>query len=171
MKMLKSWLTTILGTVAILGTAPVYAATQPDPIHIDIPVHFKNNEAYVVFNLDHPAFVGDHPVGMLYMHLLADHMKAMGTKGKIIGVFHGPAAYMVLNDKAYDEARHVTTGNPYAQLVAGLEKQGVQIEECGYSMKVHHWGNANLLPGVLVNSGAIGRITQLVQEGYVQIQP
>ena len=139
MKMLKSWLTTILGTVAILGAAPVYAATQPDPIHIDIPVHFKNNEAYVVFNLDHPAFVGDHPVGMLYMHLLADHMKAMGTKGKIIGVFHGPAAYMVLNDKAYDEARHVTTGNPYAQLVAGLEKQGVQIEECGYSMKVHPW--------------------------------
>jgi hypothetical protein len=38
-------------------------------------------------------------------------------------------------------------------------------------MKANHWGNANLLPGVKVNAGAIGRIVQLVQDSYVMIQP
>ena len=171
MKIFRSSLVTILSMLAFAVASPVYAATQPDPIHIDIQDHFKNNEANVVFNLDHPAFAGDYPFGMMYMHLLAENMKKMGAKGKIIGVFHGPAAYMTLNDKTYDEVRKVKTGNPYSQLIANLQKEGVQIEECGYSMKVHHWGNANLLPGVVVNSGAIGRIIELVQDGYVQIQP
>lgn len=150
-------------------TFAAQAAPDANPIHVDVPVVLKH--ANVVFNMDHLAFAGDLPFGMNYMHLLADRMKKMGTTGKIIGVFHGPAAYMTLNDKAYDAARHVKTGNPYAPLIAGLQKQGVQIEECAVSMKAHHWGNANLLPGVLVNSGAVGRIIQLVQEGYVQIQP
>ena len=35
----------------------------------------------------------------------------------------------------------------------------------------HDWVNADLLPGVKVDTGAIGRLIQLVQEGYVQIQP
>jgi hypothetical protein len=38
-------------------------------------------------------------------------------------------------------------------------------------MKVQHWGNADLLPGIKVNTGAVGRLIQLVQDGYVQIQP
>jgi intracellular sulfur oxidation DsrE/DsrF family protein len=52
-----------------------------------------------------------------------------------------------------------------------LLKQGVQIEECAVSMSAHGWSNEDLLLGVKVNTGAAGRIIQLVQEGYVQIQP
>ena len=52
-----------------------------------------------------------------------------------------------------------------------LMKQGVQIEECAVSMKSHAWGNEDLLPGVKVNTGALGRLIQLAQEGYAQIQP
>jgi intracellular sulfur oxidation DsrE/DsrF family protein len=47
----------------------------------------------------------------------------------------------------------------------------VQIEECAVSMENHHWLNDDLLPGVKVHSGAIARLIQLVQEGYVQIHP
>ncbi|MCE5330057.1 hypothetical protein LLG07_06980 [bacterium] len=50
----------------------------------------------------------------------------MKTKGQIIGVFHGDAAYMTLNDEAYNTYRKVTTGNPYKELIAELIKQGVQ---------------------------------------------
>jgi len=39
------------------------------------------------------------------------------------------------------------------------------------SMKNHKWVNEDLLPGVKVSRGAVGRIIQLVQQGYVQIQP
>jgi intracellular sulfur oxidation DsrE/DsrF family protein len=138
-------------------------------IHVDIPVVLE--KANVVFNMDHLTFAGDLPVGINYMYLLANRFKEMKTKGQIIGVFHGDAAYMTLNDEAYNAYRKVTTGNPYKELIAELIKQGVQIEECAVSMKNHTWGNGDLLPEVKVHSGAVGRLIQLIQEGYVQIQP
>lgn len=138
-------------------------------VHIDVPVTLK--QANVVFNMDHLAFSGDMPVGIKYMHLLAKRYKEQNIKGKIIGIFHGKAAYMTLNDKAYNAFRGITTGNPYKGLIAELLKQGIQIEECAVSMKGHHWTNEDLLPGVKVNTGAVIRLIQLVQEGFVQIEP
>lgn len=150
-------------------TAASTVAQAAAEIKVDIPVVLK--DAKVVFNMDHAAFTGDMPVGLKYMHLMAGRFKDMGTNGKIIGVFHGEAAYMTLNDAAYNAYRNVTTGNPYKELIAGLLKEGVQIEECAVAMTAHHWRNQDLLPGVKVNGGAVLRIVQLVQEGYVQIQP
>lgn len=138
-------------------------------IHVDIPVVL--NTANVVFNIDHLAFAGDMPVGIHDMHLLANRFTEVDTQGHIVGVFHGDAAYMTLNDEAYNAYRHVNTGNPYKRLVAELIDQGVQIEECAVSMDAHHWLNRDLLPAVKIHSGAIGRLIQLIQEGYVQIHP
>jgi intracellular sulfur oxidation DsrE/DsrF family protein len=47
----------------------------------------------------------------------------------------------------------------------------VQIEECAQTMKANQWRNEDLLPDVKVNAGANFRIVQLVQEGFVQLQP
>jgi intracellular sulfur oxidation DsrE/DsrF family protein len=138
-------------------------------IVVEIPVVLE--KANVVFNMDHLAFAGDVPVGMSYMLLLTNRFREMNTKGQIVGVFHGDAAYMTLNDEAYNAYRKVITGNPYKGLLAELLKQGVQIEECVVSMKNHAWGTEGLLPGVKVNAGAVGRLIQLTQEGFVQIQP
>jgi len=138
-------------------------------IVVEIPVVLE--KANVVFNMDHLAFAGDVPVGIIYMHLLTNRFGEMNTKGQIVGVFHGDAAYMTLNDEAYNAYRKVITGNPYKGLLAELLKQGVQIEECVVSMKNHAWGTEDLLPGVKVNAGAVGRLIQLTQEGFVQIQP
>lgn len=163
----------VLLLIGFAAPAPASASDNDDaagpPIHIEIPVVLK--KANVVFNMDHLAFTGDLPVGINYMHLLAMRFKEQGTKGQIIGIFHGDAAYMTLNDKAYNAYRHISTGNPYKGLIAELLKQGVQIEECAVSMKGHKWGNQDLLPGVKVNSGAVSRLVQLIQEGYVQMQP
>jgi len=139
------------------------------PIRIDIPVVLE--QADVVFNMDHLAFAGDMPVGMNYMRLLSGRFKEMNTKGEIIAIFHGDAAYMTLNDRAYNTYRKVSTGNPYKELIAGLLRSGVQIEECAVSMKNHQWGNEDLLTGIKVNSGAVSRLIQLTQKGFVQIEP
>jgi intracellular sulfur oxidation DsrE/DsrF family protein len=156
-----------------LPTAPLAAevksAQWEHAIQIDVPV--KLEKANVVFNMDHLAFAGDMPVGIKYMHLLANRYKKTNMQGQIIGIFHGDAAYMTLNDKAYNAYRAVSTGNPYKELIAELIKQGVQIEECAVSMKSHTWVNEDLLPGVKVNTGAVIRLIQLMQEGYEQIQP
>jgi intracellular sulfur oxidation DsrE/DsrF family protein len=66
--------------------------------------------------------------------------------------------------------RSVTTGNPYKGLLADLMKRGVRVELCGATAKAHNYGNADLLPGIKVNTDAMARLTQLSEEGFVQIK-
>lgn len=150
--------------------APGIKDIQAEPvIQIDIPVKLK--KANIVFNISQVDFSGDIPTGIKYMQLLATRFKEMRTQGRIIGIFHGHAAYLIVNDKAYNTYRLTETGNPHKKLIMTLIEQGIQIEACAVSMKNNGWSNEDLLPGVKVNAGAIGRLIQLVQEGYVQIQP
>jgi intracellular sulfur oxidation DsrE/DsrF family protein len=48
-------------------------------------------------------------------------------------------------------------------------KRGVKVELCGATAKAHNWGNEDLLPGITVNTDAMARTTQLVQQGFVKI--
>jgi intracellular sulfur oxidation DsrE/DsrF family protein len=157
-----------VGSQLYLAAVGQEAWAQPT-IRIDIPVTLK--QANVVFNVSHLDFVGDIPAGIKYMNFLATEYKQKGTQGRIIGIFHGTGAYLTLNDKAYNAYRLAETGNPYKNLLVSMLEQGVQIEACAVSMKSNGWGNEDLLPGVKVNAGAIGRLIQLVQEGYIQMEP
>jgi len=158
-----------LGAAGLARVTGAPDAKQENPIHVDIPI--KLEKANVVFNLDHANFTGDLPLGIKSMSQLAKRFKEMGVEGQIIGVFHSEAAYLTLNDTAYNAHRHVTAGNPHKGLLAELMREGVKLEECAVSMKRNHWRNDDLLPGVKVNGGAVLRVIQLVQQGYVQIQP
>jgi intracellular sulfur oxidation DsrE/DsrF family protein len=150
------------------------AEAQGNPaLHIDIPV--KLDKAHVVFDIGHLVINGDMPFFLGDMDLLASDLSDSNVKGEVIAVFHGDAAYLVLNDASYNANRHVQTGhpvqtgNPYAKLIAGLMEQGVQIELCGATAAANHWGNADLLPGVMVNTDAMARVTQLEQKGFTLI--
>jgi intracellular sulfur oxidation DsrE/DsrF family protein len=142
-------------------------------LHIDIPV--KLEKAKVVFDIGHLVLNGDVPFFTGDMDLLATDLKDWNLKGEVIAVFHGDAAYLVLNDDAYNANRHVqtghpvNTGNPYAKLLKELMEQGVQIELCGATAAANHWGNADLLPGVKVNTNAMVRVTELEQKGFTLI--
>ena len=142
--------------------------TEPT-IRIDVPV--KLETANVVFNMNHFVMRADMPVGLRYMDTMSKAFKENNTKGQIIGIFYSEAAHFTLNDKAYNAARGVSTGNPYKALIADLISRGVQVEECGESMKQHKWSNDDLLPGVKVNTAAVQRLIQLEQQGFVQVQP
>ena len=50
-----------------------------------------------------------------------------------------------------------------------LMARGVQVELCGAAAKVHGWANADLIPGIKINTDAMARIAQLVKEGFVKI--
>lgn len=169
----KKWLLTMVVFVfssASLGAvwaAKTAFAKSDAPLHIDIPV--KLDKAKVVVDMGHAAFVGDMPFFFGDMHLLASDTSGVNPPAQIITVFHGDAAYLILNDDAYNANRHVQTGNPYGKIIAGLMQQGVQFELCGATAAANHWGNANLLPGVKVNTNAMVRVTQLEQEGYTLI--
>ena len=163
----------VFGVLALLlagfGGAPPLSGAEPEPaIRVDLPVTLKTPR--VVFNLDLPVFSGDLPTGFRHMAMLAKRFKAVNPDGEIIGILHGEMAYLALNDHAYNAFRQVTTGNPCQGALADLLKQGVRIESCANSMKARHWGNADLLPGIKVIGGALERLIQLVQDGYVQIE-
>jgi intracellular sulfur oxidation DsrE/DsrF family protein len=74
-----------------------------------------------------------------------------------------------VRDNARIRRLDATIGNPYKDLVADLMRRGVKFELCGATAKAHGWGNADLLPGIPVNTDAMSRTTQLVQEGFVKI--
>ena len=138
-------------------------------LRVDIPVNIQ--AAKVVFNMDRAVFRGDEPVGLNFMRVMREQFHADGANPQIIAVFHGEAGYMLLNDAAYDRVRYWQHGNPYKDQIAMLQQAGVEFEECGETMLVDGWQNSDLLPGVKVNTSANLRIIQLVQQGYVQIQP
>jgi predicted peroxiredoxin len=148
--MKNSILSLAAGSLLLLSSAiSLHAedAAAAQPLKIDIPVDLK--EAKVVFNMDHPAFAGDASIGLTYMKLMTQNFDRSKTK------------WTIKSDK----------GNPYKEAIADLQKTGIELEECGQTARSNNWTNADLLPNIKVNAGANLRITQLVQEGYVQLQP
>ena len=137
------------------------------PLHIDIRVRLT--DVNVVFSVSALSFEGDLPASIFHMRLIKNDIAEWGAKSEIIAVFHTNAGHVTLHDEAYNSDRNIVTGNPCKDLLADLQKRGAQVELCGATAKAHGWGNEDLLPGIKVNTDAMARTTQLVQEGFVKI--
>jgi intracellular sulfur oxidation DsrE/DsrF family protein len=142
-------------------------ATAEKPLRIDIPVRLR--ELRIAFSIADLAFEGDLPASIFHLQLIANDIADWKAEAQVIAVFHTNAGHVTLHDDAYNAERSVATGNPYKQLLVGLMKRGVEVELCGATAAVHKWGNGDLLPGIKVNTDAMARMSQLVQEGFVQI--
>ena len=137
------------------------------PLHIDIPVRLT--DVKVVFSIGSLSYEGDLPASIFHMRLIENDIAQWSARSSIIAVFHTNAGHVTLHDQAYNSDRNIATGNPYKDLVADLQERGLQVELCGATAKVHGWGNEDLLPGIRVNTDAMARTTQLVQEGFVKM--
>jgi intracellular sulfur oxidation DsrE/DsrF family protein len=137
------------------------------PLHIDIPVNLSN--VRMVFSIGALAMEGDRPALIFHLQLIENDITDWNAESKVIAVFHTNAGHVTLHDNAYNADRNIATGNPYKRLIGDPQKRGVQIELCGATAKAHNWGNADLLPGIKVNTDAMARTTQLVQQGFVKI--
>ena len=142
-------------------------AIAEKPLHIDIPVQLR--ELRIAFSIADLAFEGDLPASIFHLQLIANDIADWKAKAQVIAVFHTNAGHVTLHDEAYNAERTVATGNPYKQLLTELMKRGVEVELCGATATVHKWGNGDLLPGIKVNTDAMARMSQLAQEGFVQI--
>ena len=138
------------------------------PLHIDIPT--KLDQAKVVVDFGHAVYLGVTLFALGYINLLADNLREWNAKGQIVTVFHGDAAYLILNDETYNSNRHVATGNPYKKILNGLMEKCVQLELCGASAKGNYWGNARHqgqleCDGSSDSAGVAGRHTNLPLKG------
>lgn len=138
--------------------------TQEKTLHIDIPV--KLTEVKVVFSIASLSFEGDLPESLFHLQLIENDIFNWKAKSQVVAVFHTNAGHVTLHDQAYNHDRNVATGNPYKKLVT---ERGVQVKLCGATAKAHGWGNADIIPGIKINTDAMARTTQLVQEGFVKI--
>ena len=136
-------------------------------LHIDVAVNL--DEVRIVFSIGSLALEGDLPASIFHMKLILDDIGNWSAKSELVAVFHTTAGHVTLNDTAYNAARNIETGNPYRLLVVDLVRRGVKIELCGATAKVCGWGNEDLLPNVKVNTDAMARTTQLVQQGFIKI--
>jgi intracellular sulfur oxidation DsrE/DsrF family protein len=142
-------------------------STTKKPLFIDVPV--KLAEVKMVFSIGALSFEGDLPASIFHMQLIEADSADWAVKAQVVAVFHTNAGHVTLHDEAYNVDRNISTGNPYKGLVADLMSRGAQVELCGATAKVHKWGNEDLLHGVKVNTDAMARTTQLVQQGFVKI--
>lgn len=136
-------------------------------LRIDIPV--KLAEVKNVFSIASLSFEGDLPATLFHLKLLMDDVDAWNASAQVVAVFHTNAGHVTLHDKSYDRDRNIDTGNPYKGLLASLMDRGVQIELCGATAQAHGWTNADTLAGVQINTDAMARTTELVQQGFVKI--
>jgi intracellular sulfur oxidation DsrE/DsrF family protein len=137
------------------------------PLHIDIPV--KLEDVKTVYSVASLSFEQDMPASLFHLGLIADDVADWGATSEIVVVFHTNAGHVTLHDQAYNADREIENGNPYKNLVKSLQDKGVRVELCGATAKVHHYGNDDLLPGIKINTDAMSRTTELVQDGYVKI--
>jgi intracellular sulfur oxidation DsrE/DsrF family protein len=137
------------------------------PLRIDIPVALK--DVKTVYSVGGLTFEGDLPASLFHLQLITNDIAESNAQSDVIAVFHTNAGHVTLHDVAYNADRNIATGNPYKNLVADLMKRGVRVELCGATAKAHGWSNADLLPGIKVNTDAMARTTQLVQQGFVKI--
>jgi intracellular sulfur oxidation DsrE/DsrF family protein len=142
-------------------------SAQNRTINIDIPVDLK--EVKNVFSIAALSFEGDLPASLFHLGLIMDDISAWKARSHVIVVFHTNAGHATLIDQEYNRDRNVSTGNPYRGLVQDLMARGVNVELCGATAHAHGWGNADTISGIKINTDAMARTTQLVQEGYVKI--
>jgi len=142
-------------------------ASSDKPLQIDIPV--KLDDVKAVFSVAALAFQGDLPASIIHLQRITSDIADWGATSEVVAIFHTDAGHVTLHDTAYNAERHIGTGNPYKELIAGLMSRGMHVELCGATARIHHWGNEDLLPGIKVNSDAGARMIQLVQQGFVKI--
>lgn len=137
------------------------------PLRIEIPVILT--DVKTVFSIGALAFEGDLPAPLFHLQLITDDVSDWDAMSDVVAVFHTNAGHVALHDDAYNSDRNIFTGNPYKGMVRDLIVRGVRIELCGATAKAHGWGNSDLLPDIKVNTDAMARTIQLVQQGYIKI--
>lgn len=132
------------------------------------PLTVESNIA-VVCRLDQDEWKDGVGAGLLSIRKLIEHYGSIGVSPNelhISAVFHGSAAYWLLNDKPYQAFAKDGSGNPNKSLIRELDDLGVSIELCAETMKERGWTKADILPEVRIVVGASSRIIDLQLQGY-----
>ncbi len=110
------------------------------------------------------AVADENKVGFA-LNNIRNHIKGVGGPDnvEIILVVHGPGLKAFHDMQATEKVK---------QRVSSLQKEGVQFNACGNTMRAQAVETDELIPGfVRVDQGGVVRIAELQQQGYLHIRP
>jgi hypothetical protein len=116
----------------------------------------------VAFSVPALTFEGDLPASIFHMQLLKTDAEAWTADAEIVAVFHTNAGHVTLNDQALRAQCRDWKSLPHTDRRAARtwRSRPAVRRDCEGSQV----GNADLLPGIDVNTDAMARMTQLVQD-------
>ena len=138
---------------------------------IEITKHKNIRVAYDVKDDVWEAGVGK---ALYYVRGLLIAYQSMGVSPEqlhISIIMHGPTAYWLLNNSAYQvRSDDPFDYNPNDHIVQELLALGVSVEICNSTMKSKGWSGKDLLPGVTIVHDAYTRLIDLQQQKYAYIK-
>jgi intracellular sulfur oxidation DsrE/DsrF family protein len=157
----------------LCGIAPVFAAPSPAQPTDIIGVQ-KRTDIKVVYDEKDDVWEAGIGKGLYYLRGLLESYKALGVPQDQLHIhimLHGPTAYWLLNDQAYQrDKKDPFTYNPNSRVVAELIQHGVSVEICNVTMRAKGFTAEDLLPGVVIVHDAYTRLIDLQQRGYAYIR-
>ena len=164
--------TTSLHTIVhalCLFSAAALSAAEPTPAAIPLQVRKNLLVAYQV--TDDTQHEGVNK-GLFYARKLIDTYEKQGIAADQVHlhlVFHGTGIAAVVNDAARKRLGSEKP-NPNSEILAALNKRGVQIELCENTMQQKGVAATELMPGVKLVIGAFPRLIDLQLQGYAYIK-
>ena len=169
-------------TLAIIGfsamlSAPINCSAEDDPFALKQPTVVqiqKRKSIHVAYDIKDDVLSAGIGKGLYYVRGLLESYKSMGVPQDqlhISVVLHGDAAYMLLQEEAFQQNENDPFAyNPNTQVVQQLLDHGVSVEICHSTMKSKGWGADEILPGVTIVHDAYTRLIDLQQRGYSYIR-
>ena len=147
--------------------------TSLAPIHPFITLD-NRNDIKVVYDVKDDVWEAGVGKALFFVRGLLESYKSMGIKAdklNISVILHGPTAYWLLNEAAYQIHKSDPFDyNPNEKIVGELLALGVSVEICNATMKAKKWTDKDLLPSVIVVHDAFTRLIDLQSRQYAYIR-
>jgi len=160
----------MLASAATAGPGDAAAPAGDDRPVIDIE---HKGPIKVVFQITTADMKEGVSKGLFYVNKLHNAYVAAGVDPDqldIRAVFHGDGAAHLLTNEAWNRVKNESTGNPSADLIAKMTKNGVHVELCDGRRAENGWAKSDVHPDVLLVKGAFLRVIDLQQSGYAYIR-
>ena len=173
MHALKNFILLLISVTSIslshAALAEIAQASQYPIINIE-----KRQDIRVAYDAKDDDWEAGVGKALYYVRGLLESYKSMGVSPNqlhISIVLHGPTAYWLLNNPAYQaRSDDPFDYNSNETIVRELVAHGVSVEICNSTMKAKGWTGKDLLPGVTIVHDAYTRLIDLQQRNYAYIR-
>lgn len=143
--------------------------TQHASLNID-----ERQNINVVYDVKDDVWEAGVGKALFFLNGLIGSYSAMGVPHDhvhISVIMHGPTAYWLLNEAAYQTQKNDPFDyNPNEHIVQELLAKGVSVEICNSTMKAKGWTEKDILPGVTIVHDAYSRLIDLQMRKYAYIR-